>query len=149
MLKSIQTTHFFLFLLSSKIEGTIQAISLWSDSHIQSYVKDPRKLTSDSSLFASNLGVEAAEADGKRLKSRDRILIIHGEDILPNFPKLENNILMLLLLLATSIFDGCNELEVFHRGNCYAAIEVEAPALELVVPSRTLVFQYEPLDFRC
>lgn len=65
------------------------------------------------SLFACNLGVEAAEADGERLESRYRILIVHGEDVLPDLPELENNIL-LLLLPATSVLEGCNELEVLH-----------------------------------
>ena len=72
-----------------------------------------RKLTPGSS-FARNLGVKAAEADGKRLESRNRVLIVHGEDVLPDLPELEDNILLLLLLPSSSILQGCNELEVLH-----------------------------------
>lgn len=82
-------------------------------------------------LLARDFGVEAAETKGKCLERRQGILVIHGEGILPHFPKLEDNFLTI-----TS-----NQLKVLHRRNCHSPVEVEAPALQLLVPSGSLVFQ--------
>ena len=84
---------------------------MWSHFIHPLLSQNTSKLTPDSS-FTRDLGVEAAEADGKRLESGDWVLVVHGEDVLPNLPKLEDNILMLLLLPASSILERCNELEV-------------------------------------
>lgn len=49
--------------------------------------------------FTGNFGVKAAQTDGKCLKSRDWILVIHRENILSNFSKLKNDVFMLRSIL--------------------------------------------------
>ena len=88
------------------------------------------------SSFTGNFGIEAAKTDGKCLKSRDRILIIHGKNILSDFPKLKDNTFML-----RTILPGSNELKVLDRSNSYTTIKVKTPTLKLLMPSRSLVSQ--------
>lgn len=49
--------------------------------------------------FTGNFAVKAAQTDGKCLKSRDWILVIHRENILSNFSKLKNDVFMLRSIL--------------------------------------------------
>lgn len=89
--------------------------------------------------FTCYLGVEAAKANGEGLEGRDRVLEIHCEHIFADFPKLENHVLM--LRSSRSVLRSCYELEVFDGSNSDSAIEVEAPALELFVPSGGFVLE--------
>lgn len=92
--------------------------------------------------FTSDLSIEAAEAYGKRLKSRDGILIIHGEDVFSDFSKLKNDVLV-LLPRSNSILRRSNQLKILHRSNRYPSIEVQTPALQLFMPPGSLVPQYK------
>lgn len=66
--------------------------------------KTPQNKTKlrNESLLARYFGVEAAETNSKRLKSRDWILIIHGEYVFSHFPELEDDIILLLLSPTTT-----------------------------------------------
>lgn len=120
--------------------------------------KTPQNKTKlrNESLLARYFGVEAAETNSKRLKSRDWILIIHGEYVFSHFPELEDDIILLLLSPTTTtgpiVLKGrwwCNELKVLHWSHSNPSIEVEAPALELLVPPGSLVFQNQQLVLLC
>jgi len=73
-------------------------------------------------LFTSNLGIKAAEADCKCLKRRNRVSVIHCKQILPNFSKLQNN--LIVFRSSCSIFCGSHQLKVFNRGNCHPSMKV-------------------------
>ena len=88
--------------------------------------------------FTRNLGIKAAEADCKCLKCWDRISIIHCKQILPNFSKLEYDLIM--FWSSRSIFWGSHQLKVFNRSNCHPPMKVQAPTLQLLVPPGSLVF---------
>lgn len=89
--------------------------------------------------FTSYLGVEAAKANGEGLEGRDRVLEIHCEHIFADFPKLENHVLV--LRSSRSVLRSSDELEVLDGSNSDSPIEVEAPALELFVPSGGFVLE--------
>lgn len=105
-----------------------------------------------SRLFTSQLRVEAAQADCKCLKGRQGISIIHGEHVFPNFPKLENDFVVVrwsrLRIRRSSSSSssssglcGGNQLKILYRCNCHPTTEVEAPALQLLVPTGGLVLE--------
>ena len=96
-------------------------------------------------LFTSQFSVKAAQADSESLECRQRIPVIHGEHILANLTKLKNDLVMIRLsrlwwCWCTSSRLCCgNKLEILDRGNCHSPTEIQAPTLQLFVPSWCLV----------
>jgi hypothetical protein len=101
-------------------------------------------------LFTGQLGVEAAEGEGEGLEGRQRVPEVHGEHILRNLAKLQYHLIVLGRRLRSRVrrgwgssrgLRGGGELEVLHGSDGHAATEVEAPALQLLVPSWGLVVE--------
>lgn len=90
-------------------------------------------------LVASQLRVKVAERDGEGEKRRQRVPEIHGENVLRDLPKLENN--LLAFGPRRPVLRGSHQLKVLDRSDRYPSVKVQTPALELLVPSGCLVFE--------
>jgi len=92
-------------------------------------------------LFTCQFSVKAAQADSKSLECRQRIPVIHGEQIFANLTELKNHLVMIRLsrlrrCWCTSSRLRCsNKLKVLDRGNRHSPTEIKAPALQLFMPS--------------
>lgn len=87
--------------------------------------------------LASDFGVKAAQADGECLERGDRIPEVHGEQVLPDLAELEYHVVVLATLARSR-----HQLEVLHRRDRDPPVEVEAPALQRLVPPGGLVLQH-------
>ncbi|GER30196.1 aldolase-type TIM barrel family protein [Striga asiatica] len=105
------------------------------------HLQTTREPTPKCRSLTRDLGVETAETYGERLEGRDRISIIHGENIFPNLPKLQNHPIM--LWARKPVLGRCNKLEILDRGHRNPSMEIQAPTLELLVPPRGLVSQHK------
>ena len=92
-------------------------------------------------LFACRFGVEAGQADCEGLECRERVPVVHGENILPYLPKLEDHLLLLSCGDVEGRINRGNKLEVLDRCNGDAPPEVEAPALQLLMPTWGFILQ--------
>lgn len=95
--------------------------------------------------FTCRFGVKTAQADRKRLKSRERVSVIHREDIFTDLPELQDHGFLLRRRDDSAVFGCCNQLEVLDGGNGDTASKVQAPAPQLLVPPRCLVLQNQAL----
>lgn len=100
-----------------------------------------------SCLFTSQFGIKAAQADCKCLKGRQWISIIHGEHVFANLTKLENDFIVVRWTRlrsrrsSSSGLCGGDQLKILDGSNCHPPPEVEAPALQLLVPTGGLVLE--------
>jgi len=92
-------------------------------------------------LFACRFGVEAGQADREGLERRERVPVVHGENILPYLPKLEDHLLLLSCGDVEGRINRGNKLEVLDRCNGDAPPEIEAPALQLLMPTWGFILQ--------
>ena len=70
----------------------------------------------EGSSLARLLAVETAEADGKGLHGRHRVLVVHGECVFADPTELHDDVVLVLLV---------HKLEVLDRGLGYSPTKVE------------------------
>lgn len=114
---------------------------------------------SSSLSFTSQFGVKAAQADCKCLESRKRIPIIHREHIFADLAELEDDLIVVRLWACRlrscrtttthgdRLSSGGNQLEVLDRGNRHPPPEIQAPALQLFMPTGWLVLENQRPQF--
>lgn len=86
-------------------------------------------------LLARQFCPKTRQANGECLERRKRVSIIHRESVVPYLPKLKQH------GFAVTLFTGCNKLEVLNGGNRHPTMEIQAPTLQVFVPSWRFVFQ--------
>ena len=83
--------------------------------------------------------IKPGEANRKGQKGRQRLPIIHGENIVLYLPELEEN--SFLVTFSSGLVFWCNQLKVFHRCNWDPTLEIQIPASFVWVPPRRFVLQ--------
>jgi len=90
-------------------------------------------------LFTGQLRAEAGEADGERLVGRQGMPEVHRERVVLDLAELEDHRLLVSDAPWVAGAGRGDELEVLHGGDGHPSVEVQAPALQVVVPSRRFV----------
>lgn len=90
-------------------------------------------------LFTSQLRAKAGEADGERLVGRQGIPEVHRERVVLDLTKLEDHRLLVTDAPWITGASWGDELEVLHRGDGHPAVEIQAPALQMIMPPRRFV----------